>query len=83
MPTFTYKAIDATGKEVAATLRAPSRAAALDELGNSNLYPVVVESVEEAQSQGYQFRVRRVSKGDVEAFIRAVKTHGVSSRSRL
>jgi type II secretory pathway component PulF len=70
MPAFTYKAIDARGKEVAATLNAPSRAAALDELSNSNLYPVVVESVEEAQSQGYQFRVRRVSKGDVEAFIR-------------
>jgi type II secretory pathway component PulF len=70
MPTFTYKAIDATGKEVAATLSAPSRAAALDELGNSNLYPVVVESAEETKNGGPHFRVRRVSKADVEAFIR-------------
>ena len=70
MPAFTYKAIDATGKEVAAKLNAPSRAAALDELSNSNLYPVMVEIAEETKTGGHHFRVRRVSKADIEAFIR-------------
>jgi len=70
MAAFTYKAIDATGKEVAATLNAPSRAAALDQLSSSNLYPVTVNRAEEAKGEGEHFRVRRISKRDVEAFIR-------------
>ena len=52
MPAFTYKAIDTTGKEVTATLSAPSRAAALDQLSSSNLYPVTVERAEEAVDIG-------------------------------
>jgi len=70
MPAFTYKAIDTTGKEVTATLNAPSRAAALDQLSSINLYPVTVERAEEGKGDGASFRVRRVSKSDIEAFIR-------------
>ena len=69
MPTFAYKAIDPTGKEVTAALDAPSRAAVLDELGKSGLCPVTVE-IKDQESGGFYIRVRRVSKAEVESFTR-------------
>ncbi len=42
MPTFTYKAIDATGKNVRGTLVADSQQAALGQLGERALYPVEI-----------------------------------------
>ncbi len=69
MPTFTYKALDPTGKEVTAALDAPSRAAVLDELGKSGLCPVTVE-IKDQESAGFYIRVRRVSKAEVESFTR-------------
>ncbi|HLB73565.1 MAG TPA: hypothetical protein VJJ98_06070, partial [Sedimentisphaerales bacterium] len=70
MPTFAYKAIDSAGKEVAATIDAASRIAALDELAENNLCPVVVERQDHAEKGSLAGRVRRVSKSDVEAFTR-------------
>lgn len=70
MPTFAYKAIDSGGKEVAATLDAASRTAALDQLAESNLCPMFVQRRDQAESGGLAGRVRRVSKSDVEAFTR-------------
>lgn len=70
MPTFAYKAIDSTGKEVAATIDAASRAAALDQLAQNNLSPMAVERKDQVESAGLPGRVRRVSKADVEAFTR-------------
>ncbi|MHC4647281.1 MAG: type II secretion system F family protein [Planctomycetota bacterium] len=70
MPTFAYKAIDPTGKEVTATLDAASRAAVLDELTRTHLYPVVVERTDQTKSSDSHFGVRRVSRADVEAFTR-------------
>jgi type II secretory pathway component PulF len=70
MPTFAYKAIDSAGTEVAATLDASSRTAALDQLAGRNLCPVVVERKDQTKSRSLSGRVRRVSKSDVEAFTR-------------
>jgi len=70
MPTFEYTAIDPVGKEVSATLDAPSRTAALDRLTDRDLYPVVVQRTEDSGGAARSLSLRRVSKTDVEAFTR-------------
>jgi len=70
MPTFIYKAIDTTGREITATVDASSRTAAIDQLAQSNLCPVTVERKDRADKTGFYFRIRRVSKSNIEAFTR-------------
>jgi type II secretory pathway component PulF len=70
MATFTYKAIDTNGRQVADTVVAPDRAAAIDLLFTKSLNPVSVERQEEYVAAGGRVRPGRVSKGDVEAFTR-------------
>lgn len=69
MATFIYKAIDGNGRQVADTLVAPDRAAAIDLLFTKSLSPISIERQEELQAGGLT-RMGRVSKGDVEAFTR-------------
>jgi len=70
MPKFQYTAIDPVGKEVTATLDAPSRTEALDQLTGRDLYPVVVQRKKDTEGAGLSLSLRRVSKTDVEAFTR-------------
>jgi len=70
MATFTYKAIDAQGRQVADKLVAPDRAAAIDELCGRSLSPVSIERQEDRRTEGLTVRVGRVSKSEVEAFTR-------------
>jgi type II secretory pathway component PulF len=70
MATFTYKAIDGEGREVADRLVAPDRAAAIEQLFGKNLNPVSVERAEEAQPQGLFARFGNVSKREIDAFTR-------------
>ena len=70
MATFVYKAIDAEGRQVADTLVAADRAAAIEQLFGKSLSPVSVERQEEHHAGGVLARSGRVSKGEVEAFTR-------------
>jgi type II secretory pathway component PulF len=70
MATFTYKAIDTNGRQVADSVVAPDRAAAIDLLFTKSLNPISVERQEEYAAAGGRVRLGRVSKGDVEAFTR-------------
>jgi len=70
MATFTYKAIDGNGREVADKLVAADRAAAIEQLFGKDLNPVSVERTEEAQPQGLFARFGGVSKREIDAFTR-------------
>ena len=70
MATFTYKAIDTNGREVADRLVAADRSAAIEQLFGKNLNPVAVERVEEKQSQGVFSRFGGVSKREIDDFTR-------------
>jgi type II secretory pathway component PulF len=70
MATFLYKAIDASGRQVADTLVAPDRATAIDQLFGKSLSPISIERQEEHPTGGVLGRTGRVSKGDIEAFTR-------------
>ncbi len=70
MPTFVYKAIDATGREVTATLDAASREAVMDRLTGEQLCPVEVMQQDVRKSGSLTTRMGRVSKTDIESFTR-------------
>lgn len=70
MATFTYKAIDGDGREVADKLVAADRAAAIEQLFGKSLNPVSVERAEERQPQGLFARFGGVSKREIDAFTR-------------
>ena len=70
MATFTYKAIDAQGRQVADTLVASDRAAAIEQLCGRSLSPVSIERRDDLRTEGWTVRVGRVSKSDIEAFTR-------------
>jgi len=70
MATFTYKAIDGDGREVADRLVAADRAAAIEQLFGKSLSPVSVERAEEGQPQGLFARFGGVSKREIDAFTR-------------
>ena len=69
MPIFAYKAIDATGQEVLATIQAPNRRTVIERLGEQKLCPVSIEAQEERRDHPL-LRSTWVSKNDVEAFVR-------------
>ncbi len=70
MATFTYKAIDATGRETVDKLIAADRASAIEQIYGRKLCPVSVEKAEEVRSQGWLSRVGGVSKREIDAFTR-------------
>jgi len=70
MATFTYKAIDVNGQQIADKIIARDRAAAIDELFGKDLNPVSIERLEEARSEGLFARFGGVSKREVDAFTR-------------
>lgn len=70
MATFTYKAVDPQGRQIADTLAAPDRASAIEQLCSLSLSPVSVERQEDRPMGGRFARAGRVSKSDVEAFTR-------------
>ncbi|NLZ05609.1 MAG: type II secretion system F family protein [Phycisphaerae bacterium] len=70
MATFTYKAIDATGRETVDKLVAADRASAIEQIYGRKLCPVSVEKAEEVRSQGWLSRVGGVSKREIDAFTR-------------
>lgn len=70
MATFTYKAIDVQGRQIADKLVAADRTAAIEELFRRQLSPVAVERRADGRTERRFARVGRVSKGDVEAFTR-------------
>lgn len=70
MATFTYKAIDAQGRQVVDKLVAADRASAIEQLCDRSLSPVSVERQEDHKAEGLTARMSRVSKGEVEAFTR-------------
>lgn len=70
MATFVYKAINTEGRQVADTLVAPDRAAAIEQLFGKSLNPVSVERQDEHHAGGTLTRGGRISKGDVESFTR-------------
>jgi general secretion pathway protein F len=69
MATFTYKAIDTQGRQVADRVVAPDRAAAIELLCSRSLNPISVDRQQE-QTSGILSRTGRVSKAEVEAFTR-------------
>jgi type II secretory pathway component PulF len=72
LPTFVYKALDPKGHEVSETITEASRDAVIDQLMTSGLVPISVDQQEDPMlsSQGLVSRSRRVTKSDVESFIR-------------
>ncbi len=72
MAIYTYKALDAQGRELTDTISASSRANVLERIVERKLIPVSVEeSGKPAEEQTrFSFRSMRVSKKDVEAFTR-------------
>ena len=70
MATFTYKAIDTQGRQVADRLVAPDRAAAIEQLFHRNLNPIAVERKEEGHAASVLPHTSRVTKGEIEAFTR-------------
>jgi len=70
MATFTYKAIDADGREVADKLVAADRATAIEQLFERRLDPVSVERTEEGQPQGLFARFGGISKREIDGFTR-------------
>jgi general secretion pathway protein F len=72
MPVYTYKAVNAQGRECTDTLTAPNRANVLNQIFAKNLTPVSVEEKQSATQDKSHFSLRPgwVSKRDVEAFTR-------------
>jgi len=70
MANFTYKAIDTQGRQIADTVVAADRAAAIEELFRRRLSPVGIEKQEDKPAEGRFARMGRVSKNDIEAFTR-------------
>lgn len=70
MATFVYKALNAEGRQVADSLVAPDRAAAIDQLFGKSLTPISVDRQEEHRPGGVLARTGRISKGEVESFTR-------------
>jgi len=70
MPTYAYKAIDGTGRQVTDMVDAPSRASAIDVLTQQGFCPVMVEAGEEKGRQRLGRGLRPVRKSEVEAFTR-------------
>ena len=70
MATFTYKAIDLNGRQVADKITATDRDSAIDELFNKNLNPVSIERLQETQPEGLLARMGGVTKREVDAFTR-------------
>lgn len=70
MATFTYKAIDSSGRETVDKLVAADRAAAIDMIYGRQLCPVSVEKAEEARSGGLFAGIGGVSKREIDAFTR-------------
>jgi type II secretory pathway component PulF len=70
MATFTYKAIDSTGREMVDKLIAADRASAIEQIYGRKLCPVSVEKAEEARSHGWLSRIGGVSKREIDAFTR-------------
>jgi type II secretory pathway component PulF len=70
MSTFTYKAIDLNGRQIADRLVAADRGAAIEQLCAKNLSPICVEKTEEGRREGLFARIGGVSKREVDAFTR-------------
>lgn len=70
MATFTYKAIDATGRETVDKLVAADRAAAIEMIYSRQLSPVSVERAEEARPGGVFTGFGGASKREIDAFTR-------------
>jgi general secretion pathway protein F len=72
LPTFVYKALDPKGHEVSETITEVSREAVIDQLMTNGLVPISVDQHEDPMPsfQGLVSRSRRVTKSDVESFIR-------------
>lgn len=70
MATFTYKAIDSSGRETVDKLVAADRTAAIEMIYGRELCPVSVEKAQEVRSQGWLSRVGGVSKREIDAFTR-------------
>ena len=70
MSTFTYKAIDLNGRQIADKLVAADRGAAIEQLCAKNLSPICVEKTEEGRREGLFARIGGVSKREVDAFTR-------------
>jgi len=70
MATFTYKAIDSTGRETVDKLVAADRAAAIDMIYGRQLCPVSVEKAEEARPGGVFAGIGGGSKREIDAFTR-------------
>ena len=69
---FTYKALDANGAQVAGNLSAADRKAAFDQLTARGLSPY--ELKERAQRASFQFRARAVTNRDLERYVRQLAT---------
>lgn len=70
MATFTYKAIDSTGREMVDKLVAADRASAIEQIYGRKLCPVTVEKTEEARAGGMFSRIGGVSKREIDSFTR-------------
>lgn len=72
MPLFSYIAVDGAGRQVAGTVTAPGRGAAIEHIIQQQLHPVAVEEQRgEPQARGAtRVLVARVSQGSVDAFTR-------------
>jgi len=69
MPTFVYKALNSTGREVRDSVDAPNRQTVIDRLARQALTPVSITAQEEAGSSG-RHASTYVTKGDIETFTR-------------
>ena len=72
MPTFSYKALDPTGRETSGSLTGGSRAAVMDQLVEKGLYPVAIQEplAPTASPAKSSRRGRGVSQARTEAFTR-------------
>ncbi len=70
--TFSYRALDAQGAQVAGVLVASDRKAAIDQLSGRGLAPF--ELKEKASRAGVQWRRRRITPKDLERYIRQLAT---------
>lgn len=72
MPTFVYRALDAKGHEISDSITEATRDAVIDQLMTDGLVPISVDQQKDsaASSEGLVSRSRRVTKSDVESFIR-------------
>lgn len=70
MATFVYKAINASGQQVADKLVANDRAAAIEQLFEKSLSPISIERHEEGTSEGFFSQFGGVKKSELDAFTR-------------